>query len=487
MRWISTRGTARPATFRDALFEGLASDGGLYLPERLDPLPSSTRATLHGASLVDVGTAIAAHLIEEEIPREALRTIVAGALDFPIPLVTVGPAEAGPYEKPRPAEASPHQKPTPAEAGPYQEAETGKSDVGAGFSRPGTATALELFHGPTFAFKDVGARVMARLMAHFVGPGDALTVLVATSGDTGSAVAQAFAGLSGTRVVVLFPEGQVTAVQEAQFTTLGGNVTAVAVEGTFDDCQAMVKAAFADARLRERLHLTSANSINVGRLLPQTFYYAWAAMQGRLKPAPTRKDADAWASTDVGAGFSRPIFSVPSGNFGNLTAGLIAKRLGFPIVHFIAATNVNDVVPEYLASGRYAPRASVRTVANAMDVGAPSNFERMRALYRDDVERLRQDVRGVAFTDMEVRRAIADVYTRHRYLLDPHSAIAWLGLAGEPGIFLATAHPAKFREVVEPVIGRRVDLPAALADALQRPRHVTRVAARYEELRDRIL
>jgi threonine synthase len=189
----------------------------------------------------------------------------------------------------------------------------------------------------------------------------------------------------------------------------------------------------------------------------------------------------------VGAGFSRPIFSVPSGNFGNLTAGLIAKRLGFPIDHFIAATNVNDVVPEYLASGHYAPRASVRTVANAMDVGAPSNFERMRALYGDDVDCLRHDVRGVAFDDEAVKRAIADVFERHGYVLDPHSAIAWLGLGGEPGIFLATAHPAKFREVIEPLIGRAVELPAALRDALGRTRQVTRVSARYEDLRDRIL
>ena len=448
MRWISTRRNAPPVTFRDALFEGLAPDGGLYLPERIEPLPASTIHALGGASLATVGAAVAAHLLENEIPRTSLEQLIARALDFPIPLVPVGPAHA-----------------------------------------------LELFHGPTFAFKDVGARTMARFMAHFVAAGDHLTVLVATSGDTGSAVAQAFAGLPGTRVVVLFPDGQVSAVQEAQFTTLGGNVTAVAVQGTFDDCQAMVKAAFADTDLRRRVQLTSANSINVGRLLPQIFYYAWASVSGRLKPAPTTADVGAvsgWlkpapTTADVGAGFSRPIFSVPSGNFGNLTAGLIAKRLGFPIDHFIAATNVNDVVPQYLESGHYTPRPSVRTVANAMDVGAPSNFERMRALYSDDVEQLRKDVRGTAFDDATVRRAIADVATRYNYVLDPHSAIAWLGLAHDPGIFLATAHPAKFREVVEPAIGRHVNLPGPLREALDRARHITRIPARYEDLRDRIL
>ena len=422
MRWIRTRAAAPAVTFREALFAGLAPDGGLYLPERIDPLPAATITALRGAPLTTVGAAIAAQLVEHEIPRTAVEQIVARALDFPVPLVAVAPG----------------------------------------------VHALELFHGPTFAFKDVGARTMARLMAHFVAPGDHFTVLVATSGDTGSAVAQAFAGLPGTRVVVLFPDGQVSPVQEAQFSTLGGNVKAVAVQGTFDACQAMVKSAFADSDIRERMQLTSANSINVGRLLPQIFYYAWAALE-------------------AGGVHARPVFSVPSGNFGNLTAGLIAKRLGFPIDHFVAATNVNDVVPEYLASGRYAPRPSVRTVANAMDVGAPSNFERMRALYGDDVERLRQDVHGAAFDDAAVKKVIGDVARRHGYVLDPHSAIAWLGLQGEPGIFLSTAHPAKFREVVEPALGRALELPHVLAAALDRPRHITRIAARYEDLRDRIL
>ena len=425
MRWISTRSKAATATFREALFSGLAPDGGLYVPERIDPLPPATLESLRGGSVVDAGIAIATHLIGGAIPRDAVASAMAAALDFPIPLVTVGDVRA-----------------------------------------------LELFHGPTFAFKDVGARVMARLMARCLQPGDELTVLVATSGDTGSAVARAFTGLRGTRVVVLFPEGQVSAAQEAQFTTLGGNVCPLAVQGTFDDCQAMVKAAFADPALRP-LRLTSGNSINVGRLLPQIFYYAWASLAG---PPVT--------------GGAPVTFSVPSGNFGNLTAGLIAKRLGFPIAGFIAATNVNDAVPAYLASGVYAPRASVATVANAMDVGAPSNFERIRSLYDGDVARLRADVAGVAFEDGRVVAAIREVSGRHGYVLDPHSAIAWLGLQSAVrgpacairGIFLATAHPAKFRETVEPAIGRPLELPRALRDALAQPRHVTRIAPRHEEL-----
>ena len=445
MPWISTRGRAPAATFRDALFAGLAPDGGLYVPDRLEPLRPETVESLRGASMAEVGAAVAAHLVGGEIPKDALELLVSQALDFDIPLVPVG-----------------------------------------------DRFALELFHGPTFAFKDVGARTMARLMAHFAntaprpergaGAGDVpLTVLAATSGDTGSAVAQAFAGLSGTRVVVLYPDGQVSDVQEAQFATIGGNVQAVAVAGTFDDCQALVKAAFADPALCAAARLTSANSINVGRLLPQIFYYAWGALQ---QP--------------------QAVWSVPSGNFGNLTAGLIAKRLGFPIAQFVAATNVNDVVPEYLASGTYTPRASVRTIANAMDVGAPSNFERILALYGGSVDAIRMDVHGVAFEDRQVTAAIADVYARHRYLLDPHSAIAWLGLDSvirdprsavrDPGsairgphVFVATAHPAKFRETVEPAIGRRVELPRALEDALTKPRLITRIAPQLDQLSRLIL
>ena len=418
MKWISTRGASPPVPFIDALFAGTAPDGGLYMPERLDPLPPGTVESLRGAGMVDVGTRIGAHLLRGEITPDALRPLISAALDFPIPLVRV-------TER---------------------------------------IWALELFHGPTMAFKDVGARVQARLLHHFTD-GTPLTILVATSGDTGSAVAQAFHRVPDTRVFVLYPEGQVSDVQEAQMASLGDNITALAMRGTFDDCQRLVKQAFADDELRAHVWLTPANSINLGRLLPQVFYYfILARLSGwPLTVGPSRRETD----LQVGQG---PIVAVPSGNFGNLTAGLIAKRIGLPVRKFVAATNVNDTVPQYLRTGEYRPKPSIRTVANAMDVGAPSNLERVQALYGNDVAALRRDVAGCAFDDARIVAEIGDVYRRHDYLLDPHSAIAWLALqdamAAEPdapGVFVATAHPGKFREVVEPAIGRSMPLPRAAA------------------------
>jgi threonine synthase len=329
---------------------------------------------------------------------------------------------------------------------------------------------LELFHGPTFAFKDVGARFMARLMAGYRAREDGtLTVLVATSGDTGGAVADAFLGLPNIRTVVLYPQGQVSPLQERQFTTLEGNVQALAVSGTFDDCQRLAKEAFADRELRRSLRLTSANSINIGRLLPQIFYYfhAWAQL-------PEQGEA---------------VVCTPSGNFGNLTAGLLAKRLGLPVAGFVAATNVNDVVPEYLATGTFSPRPSLRTISSAMDVGNPSNFDRMLALYDHDVEAMRRDVIGSAHTDDATRHAITEVFEAHGRVLDPHSAVAYLASRGvlrdRPDarvIFLATAHPAKFAEVVEPVIGRPVPMPSRLAALQSGKRRMTRVGPTLGEL-----
>jgi threonine synthase len=427
MKWISSRGGSPAISFIDALFAGTAPDGGLYMPERLDPLPRGTVERLRGAGIVETGTTIGAHLLSDEITPEALAPLVKEALNFPIPLVQVADR----------------------------------------------MWVLELFHGPTMAFKDVGARVQARLLHHFTD-GTPLTILVATSGDTGSAVAQAFHRVPDARVVVLYPEGQVSDVQEAQMASLGENVAALAVRGTFDDCQRLVKQAFADDRLRQHVWLTPANSINLGRLLPQVFYYfVLSALAGPGgSPAPG------------------PIVSVPSGNFGNLTAGLIAKRIGLPVARFVAATNVNDAVPVYLKSGRYEPRPSIRTVANAMDVGAPSNFERVQALYGGDLAALRRDVTGFAASDDQVTAGIGRVYREHRYLMDPHSAIAYLALrdfqAKQPGVgvFLATAHPAKFREIVEPAIGESVELPAPLAEALARPRQSRSMPAEYGALEE---
>jgi len=332
---------------------------------------------------------------------------------------------------------------------------------------------LELFHGPTFAFKDVGARVMARLMASLHRGSEPLVVLAATSGDTGSAVAHAFHRVPNTRVVVLYPDGRVSPTQEAQLTMFNGeraNVRAFAVAGSFDDCHRLTREAFGDTELRRRVRLTSANSVNVGRLLPQSVYYFHAVAQMRQQNGA----ASAANGGDV-------VFSTPSGNFGNLTAGLLAKRAGLPIERFVAATNANDVVPEYLDTGMFTPRPSVATLANAMDVGHPSNFERMSWLYGGDVDAMRRDIAGCRFTDDDVRGTIQRVYEARGYLLDPHSAIAYMGLkghkrrAGQAGIFLATAHPAKFAEIVEPIVGREVEKPAPLAQALARPRHIIRI------------
>jgi threonine synthase len=414
-RFVSTRGQAPAVGFREALFAGLAPDGGLYVPESL---PAVDFEELRDASLVEVGTAIATRFVGSDIPRVALERLLADALNFPIPVALVG-----------------------------------------------DRAVVELFHGPTFAFKDVGARVMARLMAELNDRRAPLTILVATSGDTGSAVAQAFHGLNGIRVVILFPEGAVTPVQEAQFTTLGGNVDAVAVAGTFDDCQRIVKQAFADPAIRLRAQLTSANSINIGRLLPQTFYYAHAALAS-----------------------NRPVvFSVPSGNFGNLTAGLMAWSMGAPVEHLVASTTVNDTVPRYLQSGRYEPLPSVRTLANAMDVGHPSNIERMRWLFRDDVAAMRRMVTASVQTDDDVRRTIRQVFEKFGYVCDPHTAIAYAGLdafddVDAPAAFLATAHPAKFKETVEPLVRAHVPLPTELAEAMAKPRIVERIEPALQHL-----
>ncbi len=393
-----------------ALRLGLAEDGGLFLPDRLEPLADAFWRQLPGASLQDIARRLAIHLMGDDLEPEQLSVLTAEALDFPIPLVPL---------KDR-------------------------------------LFVLELFHGPTLAFKDVGARTLARLLAATQPRDQEVTVLVATSGDTGGAVAQAFFGVEGTRVAILYPEGKVSSVQERQFTTLGSNIRAFAVDGTFDDCQGLVKQCFADRDLHRSLSLTSANSINIGRLLPQIFYYFYAAAQ-----LP---------------GEGEILFSIPSGNFGNLTAGLMARALGLK-ARFIAATNINDVVPEYLISGRFEPRASQRTVSNAMDVGNPSNFARILQLYGGDVERLRRHVSGARFTDAETVEAIRQVDEDFGYVMDPHTAVAYLALRqrlpdepeGLRGIALATAHPAKFSEVVEPTIGRHLPLPDALAKHLQRP------------------
>lgn len=431
MRWHSTTGQSPRVSLAEALRRGLAPDGGLYLPSHLEPLPQSFFDTLPGQDLKRTAAALTRHLLAGELPPSVLDDIATSAMSFPMPLVRLSER----------------------------------------------IYVLELFHGPTLAFKDVGARFLARLLEKTREDSKDLTVLVATSGDTGGAVAQAFFGVAGTRVVVLYPDGQVTPLQERQFTTLGGNVRAMAVDGTFDDCQRLVKTAFADRRLSDDLGLTSANSINIGRLLPQAFYYFHAVSQ--------------LDDTEKGR---RVLFSVPSGNFGNLTAGLIAKRLGLES-RFIAATNANDIVPAYLESGQFAPRASLRTLSNAMDVGDPSNFARILHLYDGDRERLRLDIRGCRIDDETTRDTIRRIDLDRGYLLDPHTAVGLRaleeGLFDEPkstiGVVLSTAHPAKFREVVEPVIEREVSVPQRLAGRLEEPVRSETLPNDSAELRRRLL
>ena len=434
MQFLTTRhGPA--VSFTTALYDGIAPDGGLYVPETIEPWTASELARLPRRTLTEVGLRALRPFARGAIDPATLEAVVVEALNFPIPLVEIDP-------------------------GIY---------------------ALELFHGPTLAFKDVGARTMARLMAALHRGDDPLTILVATSGDTGGAVGHAFYRVPNTRVVILYPDGRVSPTQEAQLAMFNGertNVRAYAVAGSFDDCHRLTREAFADRDLRTRMQLTSANSVNIGRLLPQSIYYFFAVGQA----------GQAGRTPEI-------VFSTPSGNFGNLTAGLFAKRAGLPVSRFVAATNANDIVPTYLESGRYEPRASVSTIANAMDVGHPSNFERMRWLYHDNVEEMRGDIAGCRFADDEVREVIRRVYETRGYLLDPHSAIAYLGLQrqdgvdqkagdGRVGILLATAHPAKFAEIVSPIIGREVAKPLPLAEALARPRHIIRIDPTLDAVRN---
>ncbi len=413
--WRSTRG-GPVVSLADALFQGPAPDGGLYLPAR--PLRLEPDVVLGGSrSFQDTALRAARAFLGDEVDAGVLEAVVGEALDFPLPLVELG------------------------------------DDL----------HVLELFHGPTLAFKDVGARFMAALMERLdPEPGRTRVVLVATSGDTGSAVAHAFAGRERFRVVVLFPEGGVSEPQRRLFSTLGGNVSAVAVQGTFDDCQRLVKASFREPAAAG-LGLTAANSINVGRLLPQTFYYADAVRQGGWRDGCT--------------------FAVPSGNLGNLTAGVLAARAGLPVRKLVAALNANDVFHRYLATGGYDPGPSRPTLSNAMDVGDPSNLERLRALAGDDPERLAAWVWSASFDDNATRACMARVLRERRYLLDPHAAVGVLGAeayrdaTGDDGprVVLATAHPAKFPEVVEEATGERPETPPRLARALEGEEHLVRL------------
>ncbi len=431
MIYCSTNDNTIRVTLKQAVMEGLAADGGLYMPLMLPSLPKSFFRQLPEKSFREVAYQVAKNLLGDDLTDEVLKKIIEHTIQFEAPLIEL---EKNVYS-------------------------------------------LELFHGPTLAFKDFGARFLSGLLGYFAEQqSKEITILVATSGDTGSAVANGFFNVPGTRVIVLYPSGKVSEIQEKQFTTLGGNITAVEVAGTFDDCQRLVKQAFLDSDLKQSLQLASANSINIARLIPQTFYYFNAIAQ----------------LSNLGKGV---VFSVPSGNFGNLTAGLFAKRMGLPISKLIAATNVNDIVPSYLHSGKFSPRPSIQTISNAMDVGNPSNFARMIDLYKNDLVLLSRDVEGYVFSDQETVQTMESVYQAMRYILDPHGAVGYLGLkkylkensTGELGIFLETAHPGKFNEVVEKSIHQKVELPERLLQFVKKQKASTAMKNDFQQLKEILL
>ncbi|MFR9641831.1 MAG: threonine synthase [Rikenellaceae bacterium] len=433
MRYYSTNHKADWATLQEAVVKGLAPDKGLYMPETIKQLPASFFETIETLSFQEIAYKVADAFFGEDVDAASLRAIVNDTLCFETPVVEVTPS----------------------------------------------IYSLELFHGPTLAFKDVGGRFMARLLRYFIakeGGSEAMVnVLVATSGDTGSAVANGFLGVDGIHVYVLYPKGKVSAIQEVQFTTLGQNITALEVEGVFDDCQAIVKQAFMDEELNAKMKLTSANSINVARFLPQAFYYFNAYAQ--LKREGKEKDV---------------VFCVPSGNFGNITAGLIAKMMGLPVKRFIAANNSNDIFLQYLNSGVYTPRPSVATIANAMDVGDPSNFARVLDLYKSSHEAICSEISGAAYTDEQIAETLAEALKETGYLLDPHGACGYRALKeslvdGEMGVFLETAHPAKFLETVEGITGEKVAIPAPLAAFMSGTKQSIEMSGSYEEFRSLLL
>ena len=437
MLYYSTNKKAAKVSLQDAVIKGLASDRGLFMPEQIPHLNDSFFKEIGNKSLLEISKTVANAFFGDDIPEDKLNAIVDDTLNFEIPLIEV------------------------------------EKDV----------YVLELFHGPTFAFKDVGARFMARMLSYFIKERkqDDVKVLVATSGDTGSAVANGFLGVDGIQVFVLYPSGKVSEMQEAQFTTLGQNIVAIEVDGTFDDCQALVKSAFMDEELNQKLNLTSANSINVARFLPQSFYYFHAFAQ----LAKLHSYSKITTPNNV-------VFSVPSGNLGNLTAGLFANQMGLPIKRFIAANNNNDVFSKYLQSGVYSPRSSVQTIANAMDVGTPSNFERIFDLYKGSYSDIKSTVSGFAYDDNQIANAIKELYNRTGYLADPHSACAYMALKedkkeDEIGVFLSTAHPAKFIETVEGCIENKTSIPDGLAKFMELKKQSYTISNDYKEFKKTLI
>ena len=423
------------ASLQEAVVKGLAADRGLFMPMTIKPLPQDFYDTIDTLSFQEIAYRVADAFFGEDIPADTLKQIVYDTLSFDVPLVKVAD----------------------------------------------NIYSLELFHGPTLAFKDVGGRFMARLLGYFIKKEGLkqVNVLVATSGDTGSAVANGFLGVPGIHVYVLYPKGKVSPIQECQFTTLGQNITALEIDGTFDDCQALVKSAFMDDELNRHMRLTSANSINVARFLPQSFYYF-----------------NAYAQLDKIGKADNLVISVPSGNFGNITAGLFANWMGLPVKRFIAANNRNDVFLEYLKTGVYTPRPSVATIANAMDVGDPSNFARIMDLfdiYNDKHKEICQRINGYRFTDEEIEHTIRYVYKNDGYLLDPHGACGFQALiqngldANETGLFLETAHPAKFKGTVDRILETDIEIPAKLKAFMQGTKQSIELSKDFETFKSYLM
>jgi threonine synthase len=429
MNYYSLNHKAPNTSFKDAVIKGLAPDKGLYFPESITPLPKEFFDNIDTLSHSEIAFEAIKQFVLPEIPEDVLKTIVEETLAFDFPVVTLNE----------------------------------------------NISTLELFHGPTMAFKDVGARFMARCLGYFNQNNDKeVTVLVATSGDTGGAVANGFLGVKGVNVVILYPSGKVSDIQEKQLTTLGQNIKALEVNGTFDDCQAMVKTAFLDETLTNHMQLTSANSINVARWLPQLFYFMFAYKQLHKQ-------------------YKDIVFSVPSGNFGNICAGIMAQQLGLPINHFVAANNANNVVTRYLISQLYEPKPSVQTISNAMDVGAPSNFIRIQEIYKNDFESLKENVSSYSFTDDETKEAMLEMFNKYGYVADPHGAVGYLGckayLKDHPNahcVFLETAHPTKFLDVVEDVIKEKQPLPEQIQSVMGKEKEAVSIST-YEDLKHFLL
>ena len=431
MQYYSTNGKAPLATLEEAVVRGLAPDKGLYMPQEIRPLPQEFYDNIENMSFQEMSYQVAHNFFGDDVDAESLREIVFDTLAFETPIVKV---EDNIYS-------------------------------------------LELFHGPTLAFKDVGARFMARLLRYFIKREgkEQVNVLVATSGDTGSAVANGFLGVDGIHVYVLYPKGKVSKIQESQFTTLGKNITAIEVDGVFDDCQALVKSAFMDEELQGHMNLTSANSINVARFLPQAFYYFNAYAQAKK----------------LGKADNLTI-CVPSGNFGNITAGLFAQRMGLPIMNFIAANNANAIFYNYLLSGIYSPKASIQTIANAMDVGDPSNFARILDLYKSSHAEICNHISGATYSDDEIAATMKKCYEQTGYVLDPHGACGYQALKdnlkeGETGVFLETAHPAKFKEKVDAILSTDIEIPTRLADFMKGKKQSLEMAADFSAFKQFLL